>query len=258
MTLTRVQIPCSNHSPRGGSAVRLIVLHTTEGALSYQSLGNFFIGSTSGPNPTSSHVGIDDTPNTVGEYVQRSQMSWTAGNANPVAVQAEMCTPSGAAANWTTADWNAHPTMLANCAAWIAEEAAHFSIPLVKLTAQQAQTDGRGVCQHRDLGAWGGGHYDCGDGFPIDDVIALAQGDDMPLSDADKQWISQTIHAQVLDIVRSDEFKGRVRDGSQLIIPTDQFKNTVRDQANSVATTWVRSDEFKGRVRDGCELALEQ
>lgn len=175
MTLTRIQIPCANHNIRT-QPCRLIVLHTTEGAQSYQSLGNYFIGSTSGPNPTSSHVGIDDTPNTVGEYVQRSNTSWTASNANGVAVQAELCTPSGAAMGWTVDDWNSHPQMLSNTAAWIAEEAAYFNIPIVKLSPTLAQTDGRGVCQHSDLGSWGGGHYDCGPNFPIDHVLALATG----------------------------------------------------------------------------------
>jgi hypothetical protein len=66
--------------------------------------------------------------------------------------------------------------MLSNLARWIAEEAAHFNIPIVKLSPQAAQSNGRGVCQHRDLGSWGGNHSDCGDGFPIDQVLAMAGG----------------------------------------------------------------------------------
>lgn len=177
MVLKRIAIPSPNYSSRGGSTVTLIVLHTSEGATSYQSLGSFFANPASG---VSSHVGIDDTPNTVGEYVARSGKAWTAGNANPVAVQAELCTPSGAAMGWTAQDWASHPTMLANCAAWIAEEAAAFNIPIVKLSAQQAQSDGTGVCQHADLGSWGGGHTDCGPHFPIDDVLAMAAGGAAP------------------------------------------------------------------------------
>jgi len=170
MTLKRVAIPSPNYSSRGGSAVRLIVLHTAEGATTYQSLGNYFA------NPgaqVSSHVGIDDTPNTVGEYVQRAGKAWTAANANPYSIQAELC----AFAEWDPATWNQHPIMLQNTAAWIAEEAAVFGIPIVKLTAAQAQ-DGRsrGVCQHVDLGAAGGGHWDCGPNFPIDSVLAMASG----------------------------------------------------------------------------------
>lgn len=173
MTLKRVRIASPNYSSRGGAGVRLIVLHATEGALTYQALGNFFANPASG---VSSHVGIDDTPNTVGEYVDRAAKAWTASGANPVAVQAELCAPSGASMGWSAAQWNAHPHMLANTAAWIAEEAAHFGLPIVGLTPAQAQGSGRGICQHADLGAWGGGHSDLGPHFPINSVISMAAG----------------------------------------------------------------------------------
>jgi len=66
--------------------------------------------------------------------------------------------------------------MLENTARWIAEESDAFSIPIVKLTSTQAQGSGRGVCQHVDLGGWGGGHWDCGGNFPIDKVLEMAKG----------------------------------------------------------------------------------
>jgi hypothetical protein len=186
LSLQRVAIPSPNYSSRGGSTVTTIVLHTAEGARTYQELGNFFASPSSG---VSSHVGIDDTPNVVGEYVQRDGKAWTAGNANPWSVQAELC----AFAAWDGAEWSRHPTMLANTAVWIAEEAAAFGIPLVLLSADQAQDpNARGVCQHNDLGSMGGGHWDCGPDFPIQDVLDMAAGgqpqpqpeedsDDMPL-----------------------------------------------------------------------------
>jgi N-acetylmuramoyl-L-alanine amidase len=176
VSLNRVWMPCPNYSSRGGSAVRLLVLHSTEGALTYQNLSSYFNGTAGGSNPVSSHVGIDDTPGTVGEYVRRTNKAWTQGNANGVAVGAELCAPNGASAKWTAADWNSHPQMLANTAQWLAEEAAALSIPLVRLTPAQAQGSGRGVCAHVDLGAMGGGHVDCGPGFPIDQIIAQAAG----------------------------------------------------------------------------------
>lgn len=173
MTLSRVRIMSPNYSSRSGSTVRLIVLHTAEGARTYQSLGSFFANPASG---VSSHVGIDDTPNVIGEYVDRGNKAWTAANANPIAVQAEMC----AFAAWSPYEWSTHQQMLKNCAAWIAEEAKAFGIPLVKLSPQQAQSNGRGICQHIDLGAWGGGHVDCGPAFPIDQVIEMAKGGSAP------------------------------------------------------------------------------
>ena len=167
--LQRRSIPSPNYSNRGGANVRLIVLHTAEGAKTYQDLGAFFSRSSSN---VSSHVGIDDTPGVIGEYVKRRDKAWTAANANPVAVQAELC----AFASWSSAEWLRHDTMLSNCARWIAEEAAVFGIPITKLTRAQAQGKGRGVCQHVDLGAWGGNHFDCGGAFPMDYVLEQARG----------------------------------------------------------------------------------
>jgi hypothetical protein len=168
MALNRVWIPSPNYSSRGGATVRIVVLHTAEGATTYQSLGNYFASSSS---QVSSHVGIDDTPGTIGEYVKDAK-AWTCAAYNPVAIQAELC---GFAA-WTPADWSKHQTMLQNTAAWVAEECARYNLPIVKLTAAEAQGSGRGVCQHADLGAGGGGHWDCGPSFPIDDVINMARG----------------------------------------------------------------------------------
>jgi len=157
-------MPSPNYSSRGGSAVRLIVLHTAEGARTIEELGSFFGSSSSG---VSSHVGIDDKLGTIGEYVKRPDKAWTQGNANPVSVSVELC----AFASWSRAQWDDHPNMLDNLARWIAEESAAFGIPITKLTAAQAQGSGRGVCQHNDLGSWGGGHWDCGGSFPIDAVL---------------------------------------------------------------------------------------
>lgn len=169
MTLHRDAIPSPNYSSRGGATVTHIVVHTAEGALTYQSLGNYFASSAAG---VSSHTGIDDTPGVVGEYVRRDGKAWTASNANPWSVQAELC----AFAAWTIDEWMAHPAMLANTAAWIAEEAAAYGIPIDSNAATAQTSTSRGVCQHNDLGAAGGGHWDCGPEFPIDHVLELARG----------------------------------------------------------------------------------
>lgn len=187
--LTRKWIASPNYSSRGGAAVRLIVIHTAEGATTIESLGSFFSSSSAG---VSSHTGIDDKAGVVGEYVKRGNKAWTAANANPVAVQTELC----AFAKWSAAEWNKHGAMLDNCARWIAEEAAAFGIPITKLTASQAQGSGRGVCQHADLGSWGGGHWDCGSGFPMDSVLSKARsyasggggGDEMGYPDWFWSW----------------------------------------------------------------------
>ena len=168
MTLNRLWMPSPSYSSRGGTRVRLIVLHTAEGSRTIESLGSWFANA---GNQVSSHTGIDDKPGTIGEYVKRDGSAWTQGNANGYSVATELC----GFASWTPDVWAQHQQMLANCAAWIAEEAAQFGIPIVRLNAAQAQ-DGRssGVCQHVDLGAAGGGHWDCGPDFPMDQVIAMA------------------------------------------------------------------------------------
>src|SRR5215469_7337157 len=98
MALKRVWISTSNYY-NGNNGRRLLVLHSSEGAQSYQDLGNFFAH---GTNQASSHVGIDDkVRGTIGEYVKRNNSAWTAQNANMVAVQAELCTPSGASQGWS-------------------------------------------------------------------------------------------------------------------------------------------------------------
>ncbi|HKB40474.1 MAG TPA: N-acetylmuramoyl-L-alanine amidase [Gemmataceae bacterium] len=167
--LTRRAFPSPNYSSRGGAAVRLIVIHTAEGATTIESLGSYFA------NPSvdaSSHTGADDKAGVIGEYVKRDGKAWTQASANPVCVSIELC----AFAKWSSSEWGKHDAMLENCARWIAEEAAHFDIPITKLSAGQAQGSGRGVCQHADLGSWGGGHWDCGGSFPIDSVLEMARG----------------------------------------------------------------------------------
>jgi hypothetical protein len=181
MALKRVAYPSPNYSSRGGAIVTTICLHTAEGALTIESLGAFFANPASG---VSSHTGIDDKANTVGEYVKRDGKAWTAANANPWCVQTELC----AFAAWNSAEWDRHPNMLANCAAWIAEEAAAFGIPIVGLSAAQAQNPSvKGICQHADLGAMGGGHWDCGPGFPMARVLDMAAGGPSPAPEPEEE-----------------------------------------------------------------------
>lgn len=205
MALKRLSMPSPNYSSRSGSTVTTIVLHTAEGARTIQSLGSFFANPASG---VSSHTGIDDTPNTVGEYVPRSGNAWTAANANRWSVQTELC----AFAAWDSAEWSRHPNMLANCAAWIAEEAAAFGIPIVALSATQAQDPNqRGVCQHADLGSMGGGHWDCGPGFPIQQVLAMAAAGTAPEPPPEPEWDEDMIVMQGMGV------------GTFLVPPCAQF-----------------------------------
>jgi len=169
MSLKRKWIPSPNYSSRGGASIRLLVVHTAEGATTIESLGNFF------KNPSaqvSSQVGIDDKAGVIGEYVKRGSKAWTQADFNPVADSVELC----GFAKWSTSEWKSkHATMLDNLARWLAEESKATGVPLVRLNASQAQGSGRGVCGHVDLGARGGSHHDPGAGFPWSDVIAAAK-----------------------------------------------------------------------------------
>ena len=167
MSLNRVWIPSPNYSSRGGSGVRLIVVHTAEGATTYQSLGSYFANPAS---EVSSHTGIDDTPGTVGEYVTAGNKSWCAANANPYSIQTELC----AFAAWSRAEWDAHPTMLDNCKAWIEEEAGRYGIPVRKISESEAAAGQAGVVGHADLGFANNDHWDPGPNFPWDRVVSGA------------------------------------------------------------------------------------
>lgn len=169
MALKREWIPSPNYSSRGGTPVRLVVVHTAEGARTYRELGNYFGSSSS---QVSSHVGIDDTPGKIGEYVHRPDKAWCQANANPFSICVELC---GFAA-WSPAEWDRHPTMLENCGRWIAEECRHYGIAIQKLSASQAQAGARGVVGHADLGWAGNDHWDPGPSFPWGRVLDIARG----------------------------------------------------------------------------------
>jgi hypothetical protein len=174
MALIREWMPSPCYTGRYGNTVRLIVLHTAEGARTIESLGNFF---SNYGNQVSSHTGADDQLGRIGEYVTRGNSAWTAANYNYQAVQLELC---GFAA-WTRDEWmNQHHNMLRNAADWIREESGKFGIPITKLNDSQAQGNGRGVCQHINLGAGGGGHVNCGPGFPMDYVLDMAKSTTAP------------------------------------------------------------------------------
>lgn len=224
MTLQRVSIPSPNYSSRGGATVTHIVLHTAEGALTYQSLGNFFSNPSSG---VSSHTGIDDTPGVIGEYVQRSGKAWTAANANPWSVQAELC----AFAAWSTDEWMRHPVMLQNTADWIAEEAAYFNLPIASIAANAQDPNARGVCQHSDLGAMGGGHWDCGPGFPIDHVLDLARNGPQPAPEPEPPKEDD-------DVANLTIFAGPAPSPQQYVSDMAQFKRPINGVDDWNHTVW--------------------
>lgn len=174
MALNRKWIASPCYHGRDYNQVRMLVLHTAEGATTIESLGNYF---SNYGNQVSSHVGADDKRGIIGEYVSRGNAAWTQANYNNDAVSLELC----GFAHWSRNTWmNEHHNMLLNCADWIREEAGKAGISIISLNDSQSQGNGKGVTQHIRLGPGGGGHVDCGSGFPMDYVIDLAKGQTPP------------------------------------------------------------------------------
>lgn len=163
-------IPSPFHSSRGGDRVRLIVVHTAEGARTVESLGAWF------QNPAaqvSSHAGIDDFR--VETYVPYERAAWTTRAANSISDNVELC----GWAKWTRQEWLAHQSMLDYTATWIRLRCTARGIPLRKLTPAQVAAGMAGVIGHVDwtLGMNDGTHLDPGLGFPWDVVMARAGGE---------------------------------------------------------------------------------
>jgi N-acetylmuramoyl-L-alanine amidase-like protein len=147
------------------------VFHTTEGAMTIESLGNWFANPSAG---CSSHHGADQySANLLGAYVYENHKAWTQGNANNWCLSLEMC----AYASWSRDTWMSKPTLLNNAADWLRYICGKYGIPYTLLSDSQAQSGNvKGICQHVDFGSMGSGHHDAGAGFPIDEVIKRAKG----------------------------------------------------------------------------------
>lgn len=171
MALTRVWTPSPNYS--GGGTKRLLVIHTMEGFTGPNGAydcAKYFQGSGAG---ASSQVCVDNNRGKIWECVNRNNGAWTQCNYNGQSVSMEQ---SGYA-SWSRSYWLANrDAQLHNIADWLAEESAHFGIPLTDLSASSAQGSGRGVCYHSELGSAGCGHSDPGAGFPLDVVLDWARG----------------------------------------------------------------------------------
>lgn len=169
-------------SARGTRPVRLLAVHTAEGARTARSLAAFFARD---DVQASSHVGIDSDETL--QYVPYGRAAWTLRSGNPISDNAELC----GFARWTRAQWLsdkpvdkvASPRrMLRRCSAWIAARCVARGIDVRKLTVVQLAKGEWGVIAHDD---WtkamaDGTHWDPGPGFPwdvvIDDARAIARG----------------------------------------------------------------------------------
>lgn len=164
-------IPTDNHSSRGGARVRLVVLHTTEGARDVDDLGAYF----QQVDNVSYHAGFDDQR--METYVPYSEASWSIRNGNPISDNAAFCAFSA----WPRDEWLRHARMLELGAQWVAERvvARGLPIPIRRLSVAETSAAVRdpdhpgGVIMHRDYtyATGDGTHTDCGDGLPWDVIL---------------------------------------------------------------------------------------
>ena len=170
MAIKEKWMPSPHYSSSRGP-YNVIAFHTTEGAMTIESLGSWFANPSAG---CSSHHGADNTSaGLLGAYVYENHKAWTQGNANNYCLSLEMC----AYASWTTSTWMGKNVLLNNAADWLRYMCDKYKIPYTKLSNSQAQSGTvKGICQHVNFGSMGSGHHDCGSGFPMDEVIKRAKG----------------------------------------------------------------------------------
>lgn len=167
-------IPVSKFSSRFGERVRCVMIHTSEGARTVESLGGFLQRT---PNSVSYHGGIDDRRYEA--YVNYSNAAWALRNGNQESDNVCLC----AFAGWSRAEWLRHSRMLELTAAWIAERCIARRVPITRLPDAEV---GRAMRDDRHSGGWGdhdaytkgtgdGTHWDVGENFPFDIVQRRAQ-----------------------------------------------------------------------------------
>jgi hypothetical protein len=160
-----------SRSSRNGIKPVLLVLHTTEGP------GDALLGLASYfdniENQASSHVANNHLGESV-RMVPDFEKAWTCSGYNSLTLNIEqMGFASSNKAQW----FKRCDKQLSNTAAWLAEWSVAYRIPLRKGRASSSfiSVSRSGVVQHKDLGTVGGGHSDCGSGYPQRYVVRLAR-----------------------------------------------------------------------------------
>lgn len=158
-------------SSRGGAAVRLLALHTAEGARRVTDLDAYFARTREG----SSHAGADNNALAEGgSWVPYDRAAWTLRSGNAISDNLELC----GFASWSRETWLiAGAGMLKHAAEWLAARSKARGIPLRLLSEADVRRGRSGVIGHV---TWtramnDGTHWDPGPGFPYDVVLAAAR-----------------------------------------------------------------------------------
>lgn len=187
-----------NFSSRGGVPIARMVLHTSEGGGTALGLRDYF--NQSGVE-ASSHKAVDQTGDSV-TMVPDSEKAWTQAAYNPGSLSIEQI----GYASTTHDQWvRGHHNQLCRVARILAGWSIAHDIPLRNSVAH-------GVCQHKDLGAEGGGHSDCGPGYPMKYVL---------------HWARYFRHRRLKHPIRAKFYKRRVlrhQRRTKVVNPTVRFK----------------------------------
>lgn len=154
-----------HQSSREGARIHLLVLHTTEGSGSLETLGSIFDN-----EEASSHYGIDEQGN-IARYVPDAAKAWTQCNYNPVSLSAEQI----GFAEFSRSDWFKRHDQLRGAAEFLTYGHIHYGVPLRQGEVANGGIVKDGVMQHGQLGLIGCGHTDCGEGYPQKYVMLLAR-----------------------------------------------------------------------------------
>lgn len=146
-----------NRSSRGGVPPVRVVLHTTEGheregASDVYGIAGYFDNSAS---QASSHRVVDGEGNSL-ILVPDAEKAWTQAAFNPTSLSIEQVGFSAYNTNNWIRDYHNGLRYVAGCLVQWHEK---YGIRL-------RHSVSNGICQHKDLGAAGGGHHDCGDFYP--------------------------------------------------------------------------------------------
>lgn len=156
-------IPAYHHSgTRPLSAIKLIVMHSTESANSEGSarrIASYFASAGSGG---STHLTVDD--GTCYRHLENTQVPWGAPGANYQGFHIEQC----GYAKWPQAEWEKHLHTLRRGAYKAAFHCKKFGIPPVFLSATGIKAGKKGITTHSEVTKAfpQGSHTDPGEGWP--------------------------------------------------------------------------------------------
>ena len=152
--------------PRRASAIRLVVVHSTEGGTA-RSVAQFFAGDAM----ASTQLVVDDE----GCYrcLPDLVVPWGAPGVNESGLHIEHC----GYASWTRAQWLEHEPELLLSAEHAARWCWQYRIPLRWVGPRGLKLRRKGLTTHHDasLAFTPGGHTDPGPGFPKDRYLQLVK-----------------------------------------------------------------------------------